>query len=111
MPPTFVFAEQQSASIHQQPEPSRSLPAPASSEPAVRPLQRQPLTRGAAEMPEASAEVSPTRPLCVVCGVNEREVVFVPCGHILTCLNCGQRAVLCQQCMSPIRNVLRLYYS
>ena len=108
----FALAEAQPAFIHQQPEPSRSLPAPSASDPAVRPPPvRHPLTRGAAEMPEAAEVVASSRPLCVVCGLNERDVVFVPCGHILTCLSCGQRAVLCNQCMSPIRSVLRLYYS
>ena len=106
-----MCAETLSASIHQQQEPFRSIPAPAANEPAARPPQRQPLTRGAAEMPEAAEEAAPPRPRCVMCGVNEREVVFVPCGHILTCLSCGQGTVLCNQCMSPVRSVLRLYYS
>ncbi|KAH3784165.1 hypothetical protein DPMN_162117 [Dreissena polymorpha] len=35
---------------------------------------------------------------CTICNTRDRRVVFLPCGHFLTCEVCGQDSITCQSC-------------
>ena len=39
---------------------------------------------------------------CSICMTNRSRVVFVPCGHVCSCLNCSQRLTTCPLCRSNI---------
>lgn len=67
-------------------------------------------TRHAPQLQEAAAASAALFRLpCAACGANERQVVFLPCGHLIACVSCGQRAILCAQCNNPVRSVLTVY--
>ena len=51
--------------------------------------------------------------LCVVCMEGEKEALFYPCGHIVSCMECAcmlkQRNEPCSICRKPITDVVRTY--
>ncbi|XP_077287164.1 baculoviral IAP repeat-containing protein 7-B-like [Arctopsyche grandis] len=48
---------------------------------------------------------------CKICFSEKREVVFVPCGHVVACVKCGFSFNSCPTCRKPVKMVLRLYFS
>jgi len=40
---------------------------------------------------------------CMVCSDNDRDTVFGPCGHIVTCFICASRVKKCLQCKEPVQ--------
>jgi len=48
---------------------------------------------------------------CVVCMDAKRNVVNVPCGHIVCCMDCGILLKQCPMCRTAIRDVLKVFYS
>ncbi|XP_033740318.1 uncharacterized protein LOC117327448 isoform X4 [Pecten maximus] len=46
---------------------------------------------------------------CKVCDKNERCIVFVPCGHRITCQGCGEQASTCPHCDSKIEQRYKTY--
>jgi len=50
-----------------------------------------------------AADAAPVDTCCVACLVNERRVCFVPCGHIVTCIECAPKCKqMCPMCRAPI---------
>jgi hypothetical protein len=47
--------------------------------------------------------------LCVVCFEANKEVAFVPCGHLCVCLRCGKKMDLCPICRAPTQYILKVY--
>jgi len=49
--------------------------------------------------------------LCVICLSNERNVVFIPCNHMCTCIDCGsiQSIQTCPICRSNIQDKLCIF--
>ena len=39
---------------------------------------------------------------CTVCSDNDRDTVFGPCGHIVTCSICASRVKKCLLCKEPV---------
>ena len=39
---------------------------------------------------------------CMVCSDNDRDTVFGPCGHIVTCSICASRVKKCLLCKEPV---------
>lgn len=48
---------------------------------------------------------------CVLCCDNERNVVFLECGHIITCISCGLMSSECAICRTKISSLKRAYLS
>lgn len=48
---------------------------------------------------------------CKVCMDCEVGVVFLPCGHLITCVNCAPALSDCPLCRQPIRGTVRTYLS
>ena len=40
---------------------------------------------------------------CMVCSDNDRDTLFGPCGHIVTCFICASRVKKCLQCKEPVQ--------
>lgn len=53
----------------------------------------------------------PENVLCRVCMVQERGVVFLPCGHLATCPSCAASVTECVMCRTPIAGTLRTFLS
>ena len=50
--------------------------------------------------------------VCIVCMVEKRDHVFVPCGHMLLCSNCSSRYDIskgCPLCRSPCTTLMKVY--
>ena len=46
---------------------------------------------------------------CLICYVEERDAVFVPCGHMCACLECARKLEDCPYCHRPINDSIRLF--
>ena len=49
--------------------------------------------------------------LCKICVDNELGVVFLPCGHFVTCTSCAASLQKCPVCRSTISNLVKTYLS
>ncbi|KFM65428.1 Baculoviral IAP repeat-containing protein 7-A, partial [Stegodyphus mimosarum] len=49
--------------------------------------------------------------LCKICMDSEKQVVFIPCGHLISCEKCAQALDNCAVCRTPITNRVRTYLS
>lgn len=49
--------------------------------------------------------------LCKICYNEERNVVFVPCGHVVACAKCALSTDKCPMCRRTFTNAVRLYFS
>lgn len=49
--------------------------------------------------------------MCKVCMDREVSVVFVPCGHLVTCGECASNLRLCPICRAVIRESVRTFMS
>ncbi|KAH3853424.1 hypothetical protein DPMN_095947 [Dreissena polymorpha] len=49
-------------------------------------------------------EVMRHRIVCTICNTRERRVVFLPCGHLLTCEVCGQETDTCPACRRGVNS-------
>ncbi|XP_023937799.2 baculoviral IAP repeat-containing protein 2 isoform X2 [Bicyclus anynana] len=79
-------------------------------EPAKAPSTSEPTAEAAAppaeqERPEDDAK------LCKICYNEERNVCFVPCGHVVACAKCALATNKCAVCRRTFTNAVRLYYS
>lgn len=50
-----------------------------------------------------------TKNKCVVCYENDKEFVFIPCGHLATCAKCSFSMELCPICRTVITRKQRVY--
>jgi len=49
--------------------------------------------------------------MCKICMDNDVGVVFLPCGHLVSCTSCATAFPNCALCRQPIRGVVRAYLS
>ena len=49
--------------------------------------------------------------VCKVCLDKEANVVFVPCGHLCTCMDCAGSLTKCPICRARIEKAIRTYVS
>ena len=47
--------------------------------------------------------------LCKICLDSNKEVIFIPCGHYLACLNCGLNFQTCPVCRAKISSIVKTY--
>eukprot|EP00462_Mataza_sp_D1_P007385 CAMPEP_0175123614 /NCGR_PEP_ID=MMETSP0087-20121206/2339_1 /TAXON_ID=136419 /ORGANISM="Unknown Unknown, Strain D1" /LENGTH=302 /DNA_ID=CAMNT_0016405321 /DNA_START=477 /DNA_END=1385 /DNA_ORIENTATION=+ len=46
---------------------------------------------------------------CIVCMVNPREVVCLPCGHVCTCVPCSSQLITCPYCRRNINSTQKVF--
>eukprot|EP00079_Xenopus_tropicalis_P029664 XP_012825246.1 PREDICTED: E3 ubiquitin-protein ligase LRSAM1 isoform X2 [Xenopus tropicalis] len=56
-------------------------------------------------------EVANRNSECVVCMEQEAHVIFLPCGHVCCCTNCGDALRTCPLCRRDIGQRIRIYQS
>ena len=49
--------------------------------------------------------------LCQVCMESDACIVFIPCGHLMSCVNCSIELKECAVCRKPITSTVRTYFS
>lgn len=71
-----------------------------------------PLQQGIAAAERYRAELEEDEHLCVVCMDNPREILFVPCGHLVACIACCEQVLkksnLCPICRDPVQQTVRV---
>ncbi|XP_075041531.1 E3 ubiquitin-protein ligase LRSAM1 isoform X2 [Mixophyes fleayi] len=71
----------------------------------------------AANQPSPSAPMLPILDManrnseCVVCMELEAQSIFLPCGHVCCCTNCGDALQTCPLCRRDITQRIRIYHS
>lgn len=48
---------------------------------------------------------------CKICYAEEMGVVFLPCGHLVACVNCAPSLKTCAVCRKPFSATVRAYLS
>lgn len=51
-----------------------------------------------------------SRNVCAICYERERNVCFVPCGHVIACAVCGLSTDTCPVCRAKVSKPVRLYF-
>jgi len=46
---------------------------------------------------------------CIVCSDNEKEIVFIPCGHLCCCSVCSQPLNICPVCRQNIQQKFKTF--
>ncbi|XP_053392226.1 baculoviral IAP repeat-containing protein 7-B-like [Mercenaria mercenaria] len=49
------------------------------------------------------------RMTCKICLVNDACIVFIPCGHMVSCRQCAGRQNKCAVCRADIKDTIRAY--
>ena len=49
--------------------------------------------------------------LCKICMDEEACIVFIPCGHLMSCVNCSTAMKSCAICRKPVKSTVRTYFS
>lgn len=49
--------------------------------------------------------------LCVICINQQREIVYLPCAHLLTCKSCGPLLDECPICTQKVEKKLKIFWS
>lgn len=95
--------------------PAPAPPAPVPSEEDKKPPSpAAPATIPAVEKPSPPPSPEPTvsdDKLCKICFVEERNICFVPCGHVVACAKCALSTDKCPMCRRTFVDAVRLYYS
>jgi baculoviral IAP repeat-containing protein 7/8 len=48
--------------------------------------------------------------LCRICCNNNYNIVFIPCGHVLSCQTCSERFNKCPFCRQIIKSTMTIYF-
>ena len=48
---------------------------------------------------------------CAICYENDRDAVFIPCKHNVTCLKCAKGVKTCPVCRIKITDTIKIYKS
>ena len=104
------------------PTPTPPLPAPTPPQPSLAetPLEPHPLPRPYQPepnvIPEPFRTPSTSAPTprgrddnCAICSDASREVVFIPCGHLIACNECAKKINFCPICRQGIRGCVRTF--
>lgn len=49
--------------------------------------------------------------ICKICYVNEYNTVFLPCGHVVACVECASSLLACPICKKPYTDITRIFFS
>lgn len=70
---------------------------------------RQTLDESSLESNNSSNSSSENLGICKICYTNVVELVFLPCGHSVSCLACAQRLYTCPCCRATITTRIRTF--
>nr|UIX56245.1 IAP3 [Hyphantria cunea nucleopolyhedrovirus]UIX56391.1 IAP3 [Hyphantria cunea nucleopolyhedrovirus] len=77
-------------------------------EQAANELQAKPQELLLAQPDELQSE--PENNICKICYNAEKNVCFVPCGHVMACGKCASAVTNCPTCRASIKTAVRMYY-
>jgi hypothetical protein len=59
--------------------------------------------------PDQGQSAAAPSSFCVLCLTKEKGLACVPCGHLATCVSCGQSLRSCPICRREIKALFRIY--
>lgn len=68
-------------------------------------------SNGMSKAEESEEKVLDDATICKICYNEELGVVFVPCGHIVSCVKCAPSLTTCAVCRKKIEYYVRAYLS
>lgn len=48
---------------------------------------------------------------CKICCVEEKNTVFIPCGHAIACVKCAFALTECPTCQKAFKSIVRVYFA
>nr|KAI8735850.1 E3 ubiquitin-protein ligase XIAP-like isoform X2 [Biomphalaria glabrata] len=51
-----------------------------------------------------------SRLICEICQRKDVQVIFIPCGHVITCVECSLLQEFCNSCHSHIEGKTRIFF-
>lgn len=64
-----------------------------------------------ANLGASSRSIQETSTICRICLEKDREIVFMPCGHLISCRECGAKLDNCAICRKQIYMYVRAFMS
>lgn len=58
---------------------------------------------------KSGKEIKKAKTECSICLDREADCVFIPCGHVSSCIQCGQNVKTCVICRTPIVNFNKVF--
>ena len=58
---------------------------------------------------EARLGEEDARRQCIICFERQKDTVFVPCAHLVTCSGCAELVASCPSCRQPITSKIRTF--
>ena len=49
--------------------------------------------------------------VCKICMDQDVCIAFIPCGHLLTCMECASKCLNCPMCRKPIQSQIKTFMS
>lgn len=49
--------------------------------------------------------------LCKICTISEKNIMFLPCNHLLSCEECAPKIKICPECDRTVQGTLKTYVS
>ncbi|KAK4883074.1 hypothetical protein RN001_006393 [Aquatica leii] len=107
-----VLTPEQAASIHIPATNNLNITPVNQPKDNVSPLASEPTENKAKELVASeNSKVSNTNTLCKICYGKEVGVVFLPCGHIVACIDCAPALTTCAVCRKPLKATVRAFLS
>nr|XP_023022306.1 baculoviral IAP repeat-containing protein 2 [Leptinotarsa decemlineata]XP_023022307.1 baculoviral IAP repeat-containing protein 2 [Leptinotarsa decemlineata]XP_023022308.1 baculoviral IAP repeat-containing protein 2 [Leptinotarsa decemlineata]XP_023022310.1 baculoviral IAP repeat-containing protein 2 [Leptinotarsa decemlineata] len=97
--------------VKQRADPLLSLPGTSQDKTKELEEPKEPCSR-TPEKAEKTTETEATeKTLCKICYKNELGVVFLPCGHVVACVDCASALKTCAVCRKPLEATVRAFLS
>nr|AFS51919.1 inhibitor of apoptosis protein 3 [Dendrolimus kikuchii nucleopolyhedrovirus] len=61
--------------------------------------------------PPHSLSFTESEPICKICYTNKRNACFVPCNHVVACVECSACLTECPVCRRPVDDITKLYFA
>ncbi len=49
--------------------------------------------------------------LCKICYINNYNIIFIPCAHVVACAKCASSVEKCPLCRQPFTSLMKVYFS
>ncbi|KAG5900547.1 hypothetical protein JTB14_022854 [Gonioctena quinquepunctata] len=96
--------------VKEKAEPQPSLPGPSDAK-TKELTPKEPVIESPKTVEKTSETEATEKTLCKICFKNELGVVFLPCGHVVACVDCASALKTCAVCRKPLEATVRAFLS
>merc|ERR1719219_3010356 len=91
-------------------QPARSVSAPCAPSTSVQPQNEDDNSKNSVDLEQENQRLKEAR-ICRICMDKEISVVFLPCGHLICCVQCAPSLRDCPLCRQSIHGTVKTYMS